>query len=131
LTLIGSSNFGSRSASRDLEAGVLVTTQNSNLRWGPKPSQHGLDRVGGDPHAPRHSPIRLGKQRPVDESNFGSRSASRDLEAGVLVTTQNSNLRWALENEVCGSTVSVVDVDVGAGGESGLNTDGASQIPAT
>ncbi|CDR47358.1 RHTO0S14e02520g1_1 [Rhodotorula toruloides] len=33
LTLIGSSNFGSRSASRDLEAGILVTTQNNKLRW--------------------------------------------------------------------------------------------------
>ncbi|KAK4331958.1 CDP-diacylglycerol--glycerol-3-phosphate 3-phosphatidyltransferase [Rhodotorula toruloides] len=33
LTLIGSSNFGSRSATRDLEAGILVTTQNNKLRW--------------------------------------------------------------------------------------------------
>jgi len=32
LTLIGSSNYGSRSATRDLEANVLITTQSLTLR---------------------------------------------------------------------------------------------------
>ncbi|GAA5860274.1 hypothetical protein JCM8547_003449 [Rhodosporidiobolus lusitaniae] len=33
LTLLGSSNYGSRSASRDLEATLLVTTHDKGLRW--------------------------------------------------------------------------------------------------
>ncbi|GAA5846878.1 hypothetical protein JCM9279_004478 [Rhodotorula babjevae] len=36
----------------------------------------------------------------VGSSNFGARSATRDLEAGVLVTTHSTQLRWALEGEV-------------------------------
>lgn len=32
LTLIGSSNFGQRSAERDLEGGLLITTFDKNLR---------------------------------------------------------------------------------------------------
>ncbi|TKA53067.1 hypothetical protein B0A53_03947 [Rhodotorula sp. CCFEE 5036] len=57
-----------------------------------------------DPHIDEFS-LRYSHPSPpfltlIGSSNFGSRSASRDLEAGVLVTTQNSNLRWALENEV-------------------------------
>ncbi|GAA5891952.1 hypothetical protein JCM8208_002949 [Rhodotorula glutinis] len=36
----------------------------------------------------------------VGSSNFGARSATRDLEAGVLVTTHSTKLRWALEGEV-------------------------------
>ncbi|GAA5999906.1 CDP-diacylglycerol--glycerol-3-phosphate 3-phosphatidyltransferase [Rhodotorula paludigena] len=50
-------------------------------------------------------PLRLQHPSPpfltlVGSSNFGARSAARDLEAGVLVTTQNTALRWALEKEV-------------------------------
>lgn len=57
-----------------------------------------------DPHIDEFS-LRYSHPSPpfltlIGSSNFGSRSASRDLEAGVLVTTQNSTLRWALENEV-------------------------------
>ncbi|GAA5991383.1 hypothetical protein JCM10908_003286 [Rhodotorula pacifica] len=57
-----------------------------------------------DPHVDEFS-LRYSHPSPpfltlIGSSNFGSRSAARDLEAGVLVTTQNSTLRWALENEV-------------------------------
>ncbi|GAA5866324.1 hypothetical protein JCM3774_006616 [Rhodotorula dairenensis] len=57
-----------------------------------------------DPHIDEFS-LRYAHPAPpfltlIGSSNFGSRSARRDLEAGVLVTTQNSQLRWALENEV-------------------------------
>ncbi|GAA6047529.1 hypothetical protein JCM3770_005792 [Rhodotorula araucariae] len=50
-------------------------------------------------------PLRLSHPSPpfltlIGSSNFGSRSATRDLEAGVLVTTTNTPLRWALEGEV-------------------------------
>ncbi|GAA5981145.1 hypothetical protein JCM11641_003126 [Rhodosporidiobolus odoratus] len=38
----------------------------------------------------------------VGSSNFGSRSATRDLEAGLLVTTHEDGTRWALEKEVRG-----------------------------
>ncbi|BGP12216.1 hypothetical protein JCM10213_007472 [Rhodosporidiobolus nylandii] len=33
LTLLGSSNYGSRSATRDLEAGLLLTTHSDRTRW--------------------------------------------------------------------------------------------------
>ncbi|BGP36216.1 CDP-diacylglycerol--glycerol-3-phosphate 3-phosphatidyltransferase [Rhodotorula kratochvilovae] len=50
-------------------------------------------------------PLRLSHPSPpfltlIGSSNFGARSATRDLEAGVLLTTTNTPLRWALEGEV-------------------------------
>ncbi|GAA5823393.1 hypothetical protein JCM10212_004314, partial [Sporobolomyces blumeae] len=45
LTLIGSSNYGSRSATRDLEANVLVTTQGRGLR---KRLEQELARIRND-----------------------------------------------------------------------------------
>ncbi|GAA6008028.1 hypothetical protein JCM10207_007003 [Rhodosporidiobolus poonsookiae] len=38
----------------------------------------------------------------LGSSNFGARSAQRDLEAGILLTTQDRTTRWALEREVRG-----------------------------
>lgn len=57
-----------------------------------------------DPHVDEFS-LRYSHPSPpfltlIGSSNYGSRSAARDLEAGVLLTTHNSTLRWALENEV-------------------------------
>ena len=45
LTLIGSSNYGSRSATRDLEANVLITTQSLQLR---KQLETELKRIRND-----------------------------------------------------------------------------------
>lgn len=63
-----------------------------------------------------------------------SREADREpkFEEPIRVKKGGEGCEYRKENSsMCGSTVSVVDVDVGAGGESGLNTDGASQMPAT
>lgn len=61
-----------------------------------------------------------------------SREADRDpkFDEPIRVKKGGEGCEYRSENSsTCGSTVRVVEVDVGAGGESGLNTDGASQMP--
>ncbi|GAA6041561.1 hypothetical protein JCM8097_004265 [Rhodosporidiobolus ruineniae] len=48
LTLLGSSNYGGRSAARDLEAGVLLTTHAPQLRWDLEKEVRGIRQYATD-----------------------------------------------------------------------------------
>lgn len=71
LTLIGSSNYGRRSAARDLEANVLVTTDAGELQHRLKAELDGIRRYATDP---------------VDESLFARKD--RRVPWGVKVAAK-------------------------------------------
>lgn len=89
-----------------MHAGIWLAPSVSNPFSPATPTSLSTTLLGSSHDAQTHDlALRLSHPSPpflslVGSSNFGARSATRDLEAGVLVTTHSSKLRWALEGEV-------------------------------
>jgi len=102
----GAAPRSSRADECTLHAGIWLAPSVSNPFSPATPTSLSTTLLGSSHDAQTHDlALRLSHPSPpflslVGSSNFGARSATRDLEAGVLVTTHSSKLRWALEGEV-------------------------------